>query len=132
MHDNWYERNEMALVPSLPLTVAKISQVACQMKSAGYRSYANYLSRAKKMHIQEVHPWSAQLAQEEKASIRSVLRGIGPPRQTAALDLNEVFGLNLTDEPLVEDGPVAMTRFFVFACFFVLREIEVPYALSAR
>ena len=72
------------------------------------------------------------LRRRKKASIRSVLRGIGPPRQTAALDLNEVFGLNLTDEPLVEDGPVAMTRFFVFACFFVLREIEVPYALSAR
>ena len=35
-----------------PITPSKLAKVAAAFKNCGYRSFANYLSRAKEMHIQ--------------------------------------------------------------------------------
>ena len=46
-HHRWFGRSE----PPLPLTPEKIKAVASMMKAGKYRSYANYMSRAKDEHI---------------------------------------------------------------------------------
>ena len=119
-------------VPVLPLTVEKIAAVACRFKAGGYRSFPNYMSRMKSMHIEIGYDWSAQLQHEEKAAIRSVLRGIGPARQTAEMGLDAVHGLKLGDECIVAGGPMAPGRLFDVASFFLLREIEASLALLSH
>eukprot|EP00972_Heterocapsa_arctica_P015609 2298072-Heterocapsa_arctica.AAC.1 len=103
LHDAWFGD----AVPVFPLTAATVAAVAAIMKRGRYRSYANYLSRAKTEHLSLDFEWGPALKLEEKRSIRSVLRGCGPSKQTAALDLDEVVGEDLGDAPLCPGGPSA-------------------------
>ena len=56
-------------------------------KRGGYRSWGNYLSRAKSQHVREGHHWTDQLELAFKEAKRSVERGQGPARQSAPLDV---------------------------------------------
>ena len=76
-HRRWFGSDDV-----LPLTPGKIAAVAAMFKQGRYRSYPNYLSRLKMLHMMQ-HSWSDSLEVEARQSARSVLRGIGPPRQTA-------------------------------------------------
>ena len=65
-------------VPAFPLTVDKITRVAAAFKAQGYRSYANYLSKAKEIHVATFGDWTADLQLAARRTTRSVTRGIGP------------------------------------------------------
>ena len=45
----------VVLVPPLPITAGILQAVGALYKSGGYRSFANYLSAAKAMHIEAGH-----------------------------------------------------------------------------
>ena len=66
-----------------PLTCEKITKVAAAFKACGYRSFANYLSRAKDVHISLGGIWTDELIMEGKRAVRSMTRGIGPVLSTA-------------------------------------------------
>ena len=93
-HDIWHERVEEEegedSVPAFSLSVGKIHVVAAMMKAGGYRSFPNYLSRAKEYHEKMGEPWDAQLDRAGREVIRSCLRAIGPARQSATLDIPAV------------------------------------------
>ena len=97
-------------------------------KRGKYRSWKNYLSRARAEHIRRGGAWTDALAQEARESFRSVLRGIGPARQSASLDSERIHGFGLGTEPMVEGGTTGPGRWAVVATFWVLREIEIVAA----
>lgn len=78
-------------VPVYPLTVDKIAQVAAAFKICGYRSFSNYLSKAKEQHIQMYGEWPADLVLEAKRATRSVTRGIGPFSQRSRLEIERIM-----------------------------------------
>eukprot|EP00971_Amphidinium_carterae_P181235 3595236-Amphidinium_carterae.1 len=84
--------------------------VAALFKAAGYRAWPNYLSVAKQAHIDAGGSWSESLDQLARACTRSVLRGLGPARQSAPLDLNAVAALPRDAAPGVDLGPVGPVR----------------------
>ena len=66
----------------LPITPQKLVSVGSLFKAGGYRSFANYATGAKNAHIEAGHHW-CQLLEHTRAWVtRSVLRGIGPSRQS--------------------------------------------------
>ena len=77
-------------VPVLPPTPGKISIVAAVFKRGGYRSYPNYVSTAKRRHIEAGHAWTIDLQLAFKDALRSVARGQGPPRQAAEISVRAV------------------------------------------
>ena len=93
-------------------------------KAGGYRSYPNYLSRAKLEHIRAKHAWTEELELEARESSRSVLRGLGPGVQREPLEVMDLWKLDDTDAPLVDSGPVGPRRFGLTGSLFILREIE--------
>ena len=60
------------------------------MKAAGYRSFAKYDSRAKEEHVHMTNSWEVDLDRAFRSAIRSCNRGLGPARQSEALDLDKV------------------------------------------
>ena len=68
LHAEWHGDS----VPALPLTPDKIKAVAALMKFRGYRSFPNYVSRAKKEHIALGHSWSELLNNVVRDCTRSV------------------------------------------------------------
>lgn len=63
--------------PTYPLTPEKIARVAAAFKSCGYRSFSNYMSKAKERHIDMVGAWGVDLNMDARRSCRSVTGGIG-------------------------------------------------------
>ena len=123
------DANEGTL-PVLPLTHEKIMAVSALFKSGGYRAYKNYLNAAKNKHLQHFE-WTTMLGKIARDAARSVLRGIGPARQSATLDINAVFKLKDDGEPLVEHGPVGAINMIILGMFFLLREIEASLSLAS-
>ena len=104
-HTEWFATQ--GAIPPFPLDVDKINAVSAMYKRGGYRSFPNSLSRAKREHIQGspgVPPadWTEEIELVAKDCSRSVLRGIGPARQTLPVGLLEVARLRLGWHPLVE------------------------------
>ena len=126
LHKAWFgERSTV-----FPTNAGAIRAVAASMKFAGYRSFDNYASRAKRAHIEAGGVWTQDLELEVKDASRSVNRGKGPPRQSAPLPLDKVF--KLKDNPIVAraHGPFDPIRTITLMCFFVIREIEAAFALA--
>lgn len=119
-----------------PLTVDKLARVAAAFKLCGYRSFANYLSKAKEQHIVLGGEWSDELQLEGRRAVRSVTRGIGPGQQRTLLDIDRIVrnqkGHRIELEPLVEDGPVGPYCMMVIGCYFLLREAEASLMLSGN
>ena len=65
------------------------------MKFDGFRAFADYASWAMSVHISEGYDWTQQPAQEFTQAARSVDRGRGPPRHSAAFNLRKVALLNV-------------------------------------
>ena len=117
----------------LPLTRDKIFCVAAMFKQGGYQSFQKYLSRAKDRHIQDGHLWSALLDSTCRKAVRSVLRGIGAPRQSGPLPPLEVWDrLALDRVAYTPDGPSQPVAMFVVSVFFLLRELEASVCLASR
>ena len=98
------------------------------MKEYGYRSFGNYVSSMKQLHIKAGFQWSALHELEAKQGARSVTRGQGPPRQSAPLDVDAFAKLDLGMVPLAAGGPVNPGGMALLGSAFLLREIEVAYA----
>ena len=77
LHVAWFGED----TPVLPLTVQSIASIAASFKAGRFRSFGNYISVAKKRHIEKGFVWSDALALEHKSATRSVKRGLGPGKQ---------------------------------------------------
>ena len=121
--------------PCFPLTAAKITKVAAAFKACGYRSFANYMSKAKEHHIQLYQEWGPDLALEARRAGRSVTRGIGPVTQRTPLDVDKLMESQAFDpvawHPMTPDGPVGPYQLVILGTFFLLREAEASLLLTA-
>ena len=115
-------------VPMLPVEPQDISIVGALMKERGYRSFANYVSNIKQMHIKAGYAWTPQHELEQRQGARSVTRGQGPPRQAAPFDDGAVAALEVGTQPVCAGGPINPVGTVVLGAAFLLREIEVAYA----
>jgi hypothetical protein len=88
-----------------PITANALLNVAAIFKLRGYRSFANYLSRAKRPHIESGFGWSQVLDLAARDASRSVNRGLGPARQSAELDVVKVAALCDLAQPIVTMRP---------------------------
>ncbi|CAE8680307.1 unnamed protein product [Polarella glacialis] len=79
-------------VPVFPITVDKLRDVAAIFKAGDYRSFPNYVSRIKEEHIRLNFDWTQQLDLFAMKYKKSVLRGMGPSRQSADLTLTRLIG----------------------------------------
>lgn len=86
LHSSWFGPR----IEALPLTPPKLEGVMAALKAGGYRSAANYASRAKGLHILAGHPCSDELALSLRHSIVSTKRDIGPAKKSAPLPLEDV------------------------------------------
>ena len=120
--------NAGAWVPLLPITAVILQAVGALFKSGGYRSFANYLSAAKAMHIEAGYEWTQLLAHTATWVTRSVLRGIGPSRQSCSFLFANLCGLDCLPGPLVTNGPQQPQHLAILATLFLLREVEASVA----
>ena len=97
------------------------------LKLAGFRSAQLYLDTAKAVHISSGHPWTAQLQQAYRASVRSCTRGLGTPKQASPLPLAKL-GQFTTQDAVAKGGPVWPGRATLLASWWLLREIEASHA----
>ena len=117
------------VVPMIPITVATLVHVASLFKAGGYRGFPNYLSAIKAVHIEAGHEWDQLLTHTGCWVSRSVLRGIGPARQSCSFRFSELCSLPTSPAPLVAGGPHAPFHFTMLASMFLLREVEAANAL---
>ena len=117
-------------VEVLPLVPTKVFAVCAMFRAGGYRSVENYLSKIKDLHIGEGFDWSMCLERAFRKSKRAVNRGIGPARQSAALDLEAAFKAldNRSCAPVCDRGPMGLRNLIVVGCFWMLRELEISCA----
>ena len=125
LHVRWFGGNS----PPFPTWPLAVRAIASQMKLAGYRSFGNYLSRAKREHINTGGTWNQLLERVGADCVKSVMRGLGPGRQSAPYPLEQVAVLRLNELPLVEQGPVNPRALAVLGAWFLNREIELSLAL---
>ena len=130
----WHHFHEEAFghahppVPVLPLTTRTLVMIGSLFKAGGYRSYPNYVSIMKTKHIEDGHEWG-QLIQHTSAWVtRSVMRGIGPDRQSCSFDVPKLCALPRGPAPLTDLGPCNPYRLAILATLFLLREVEVTTA----
>ena len=119
-----------------PLTPQKIMRVAAAFKSCGYRSFANYLAKAKEQHILLYGDWGASLSLEAKRAVRSVTRGLGPASQRTPLALEKIIDCEriqpLDHRPLCDGGPLGVHGLIIVGTHFLLREAEASLLLEAN
>ena len=116
-------------VPVLPITPIIVITVGAMFKAGKYRSFQNYASAAKNAHVEAGHDWTQLLDHTRAWVTRSVLRGIGPARQSCSFVYHRLLLLPLTPLPLHPDGPQHPVRFALLAVAFLLREIEASTAV---
>ena len=114
--------------PVVPLTARSIVGVGALFKAGGYRSYSNYASAAKNLHIEQGHHWSQLLDHTARWVSRSVLRAIGPARQSCAFRFEQLAKLDRPLEPLNDHGPRNPVVFTMLSTIFMLREVEASTA----
>jgi len=118
LHRDWFGSSS-ELFPTWP---AALRAVAAQMKRLKYRSFGNYLSRAKRLHIRAGAVWDQTLEAVRSECTRSVLRGIGPPRQSAELDLDKVAALHNSADALTPSSLCCPVDSVIVGSFFLVRE----------
>ena len=109
-----------------PVTADSIIRVGSLFKKAGYRSFPNYLSAAKARHIEgpPAAEWTQLHDHTGKWVSRSVLRGIGPARQSCPFHFKRLCELPKQTLPLVDGGPVQPMHLALLSTLFLLREVE--------
>jgi hypothetical protein len=118
-------------VPMLPVTPQTLVVVASLFKSGGYRGFPNYLSAVKALHIEAGHSWDQLLTHTGGWATRSVLRGIGPARQSCSFWFDELCKLPSSTAPLVSGGPHGPFAFAKLASMFLLREVEAANTVAS-
>ena len=128
----WQEFHRAMLgdsVPVLPLTADGIVLIAACFKDGGYRSFKNYMSKAREQHTLAGHLWADILTLTAKKATASVERGLGPARQSLPFDL--LAAIEVSRHPAVvkvPGAPVGWHNLLTIAVYFILREIEVAAA----
>ena len=107
--------------PVVPITVSSLIGVAPLFKAGGYRSYPSYQSAAKSVHIETGHNWTQLLDHTARWVTRSVLRGIGPARQSCPFRFERLCSLPQSPKPLAADGPHHPQAFAILASIFMLK-----------
>jgi len=102
---------ELPAVPVIPVTPRGMVIIGSLFKKGGYRSFANYVSAIRAVHIEANHEWGQLLAHTTTWVTRSVLRGIGPARQSCGFNVAKLLLLPYTLEPLCDGGPYDPVRF---------------------
>ena len=116
-------------VPVLPLSTEAVRKVAALFKAAGYRSYRNYIGRAKDEHLSRGHDISPQLERMIRLCRRSVIRGLAGPVRSEPFSFEDVCeALKDRVQPIVQAGPIFPLALVVTAVFFLLRELEAAAA----
>lgn len=108
-----------------PLDEIKLIRVSSLFKAGGYKSFKNYLSRAKDHHVSLGYSWSDNLARTAQKCSRSVLRGLARAGRSEAFDLlaiAQTLGENVGS--LAVTGPSHPLAMIVCSTFFMLRELE--------
>lgn len=113
----------------LPLTPSGFVAIGALFKAGDYRSFPNYASVAKARHLEYGYRWSQLLNHTRSWVTRSVLRGIGPARQSCPLQHHRVLELPHDEEALSPGGPLHPVRTAILATLFLLREIECSTAV---
>ena len=127
-HAKAHRLDPVSVPPSpFPVTVEGLKSVAALMKLDGYRSFSNYASWAKGHHIEQGYDWTQQLAHELTQAGRSLGRGLGPPRQSAAFDLQRVACSPSVPAPSSQGGPIFPKETILLGSLWVLREIEIAW-----
>jgi hypothetical protein len=116
-------------VPLLPVTVRSFVAVAALFKRGNYRAFPNYASAIKLQHVEAGHLWTQQLDNACRWCSRSVLRGIGPARQSQALWLSNLLTIEVGSDPLTASGCWNPWHMTMLSCMFLLREIELAHAM---
>jgi hypothetical protein len=119
------------VVPMFPVTPRNLVHVAALFKLGGYRAFANYLSAVKSAHIEAGFEWDQLLVHTGAWTTRSVLRGIGPARQSCSFAYDKLCAVPKQHAPLVDGGPHSPMHFTLLACIFLLREVEAANALTS-
>ena len=110
-----------------PLTVQKVVEVAAALKKADFRSGGQYLGVMKTIHIEQAHPFTAELELIMRKAEDSLARGLGPADKAPELRLS---WLSL-DTELFHDLPVVGgPDCYVVAFSWLLREIEVAALMA--
>ena len=117
-------RHEHPQVPLLPLTVRCLVMIGALFKAGGYRSYPNYVSIIRGLHVEAGYDWGLLLQHTSAWVTRSVLRGIGPARQSCCFDLARLLELPRSQSPLVAAGPCNPYHMAILSVMFLLREVE--------
>ena len=117
--------SELPPIPVLPVTPRSLVLIGSVFKRGGYRSFANYLTAIRAAHIEAEFDWGQLLSHTGTWVSRSVLRGIGPARQSCGFLFGKLRKLPRTFDPLCENGPHDPIRLTLLSILFLLREIEV-------
>lgn len=127
-HDAWYGPE----TSPWPLTVEKLLVISAMFKKGTYKSFTNYLARAKEEHIVGGFEWTQVHDRVAKNCSRSVKRGLSGARRSDALDFDRAMvlcnkvGMNYT-KPRAVFCPSALMALGVW---FLCREIEIAGALA--
>ena len=120
-HATWYGDQ----VPVWPLSEQSLVRVSALFKLGGYKSFKNYLSRAKDHHISLGFEWSDKLDAVARKCSRSVLRGLAGSTRSMDFDLVRISShLPHGSYALDECGPAHPKAMVVTATLFLLRELE--------
>ncbi len=96
----------------------------------GYRSFAPYVAKAKEVHLLGGFAWSPLLDLVVKKACYSVSRGVGLARQSQPFDLLQaVDAVNAGRVDLAADAPIGWCNFLIVGTFFIMREIEIAFAV---
>ena len=123
-HDEAFRDADPPL-PLLPITVRSLVVIGALFKKGGYRSYPNYVSAIRGKHIEARYEWDQLLHHTSAWVTRSVLRGIGPARQSCALDFGRLRLLARPAAALADNGPEDPITATLLGVVFLLREIEL-------
>ena len=123
LHTCWFgDENH----PAFPLDEQKLVRVSALFKAGGYKSFKNYLSRAKDQHLSLGFDWTESLNRVAQKCTRSVTRGLASASRSEAFEFCQVVRtLEEMDAPLVHDGPASPLPMVVCATYFMLRELEI-------
>ena len=119
----WFHHGHPSL-PVLPLTPVKVHILGMLFKIATYRAAKNYLSAAKKMHLDSGYRWSEFLELASRRFNLSTRRGMGPPRQSAPINFEFAVTLHFSDEAIIEGGPIGMQSLIVMFTLWLVRGAE--------
>ena len=117
--------------PLLPLSSEKIRLLGASLKAGRYRSAAQYLSTAKRLHEMADGEVTPALRLALRDARRSCERGLGPARRAEGIPLEALAALPEDWFAPVEGGPVSARAALIAGTWWLTREIELSNAPAA-